>query len=135
MWLIIASLSGFIAVLAGAVGEHAMQLSNKAYHIYQVANHYQFYHTLLLVFVGYVSLTSTGATKKLSNFCGVLLLVGLLCFPGSLYINALSQQQKVLVLAPIGGICFMLAWLVLVAVAVSLWRHKNGEKQCKQQHS
>jgi len=115
MWLAIAGLSGFLAALIGAIGEHAFHLSAKATHIFQIANQYHFYHSLLLALCGYISLKAEQRKVKLmANIAALLCFVGLICFSGSLYLYTLDYlPNAVLDLAPIGGVSFMLAWLCI----------------------
>ena len=106
----VAGLSGFLAVVLGAVGAHALKAraDETTMALYHTANSYHFYHTLALFGVGVLAQTRGSLWLKLSAGCFV---VGMLLFCGSLYLLALTGLHAML--APFGGVLLMLGWLLL----------------------
>jgi len=121
VWIGLAAAYGFLAVACGAFGAHALRarLDPQALAVYQTAVQYHFWHGLGLLGVGLLMLH--WPTGERLGWCAGLLIAGLLLFCGSLYALALSGATWLGMLAPIGGLAFIAAWLVLAAVA---WHHR-----------
>jgi len=49
----------------------------------------------------------------------VFMLAGVVLFSGSLYALVLFQAKGIGLITPIGGLCFMLGWLLLVIAALT----------------
>ena len=113
--LIVGSLSLLSATQLSALGFHA--LSNVLTAEQQASWHWaaqlQFYHSLGLVLLAL--LAAPLRNSRLVTGAGALMIVGLLLFSGSIYLNLLGVAP-VGQIAPFGGGSFMLAWL-LVAIA------------------
>lgn len=116
-----ASISGFIAVALGAFGAHALKasLSSDMLAIWQTAVLYQFIHTIALI--GIVALSSFVHTfwQKVS---ACFFMLGIVLFSGSLYMLVLSGLGKLGIITPIGGTCFLIAWLCF---AIGILRKKT----------
>lgn len=117
---IIASVYGMLAVVLGAFGAHALKTKLDAYHhtIYEKAVSYQFYHVIALFAV--VFLAAKLETKSV-NLAGYFFSAGILFFSGSLYLLATSEilgiQSLTSILGPItpiGGLCFIIGWILLL---------------------
>jgi uncharacterized membrane protein YgdD (TMEM256/DUF423 family) len=108
----------FLGVVAGAVGSHtAKALLN---HLgtaanYDLATHYMFYHGIGLLFVG--QLSSRYPDTKF-HWAGWLFVVGTVLFQGNLYLISLTGIRAFLMLTPLGGLCLMLAWLLMALMAL-----------------
>ena len=112
------SVMAFLAVLLGAMGAHVL----KRFHLpavqmedYQIGAQYQMYHALGLILIG-LCMERLGDSKN-ARTAGWVLFAGIICFSGSLYAFALTGNRVFGALAPIGGICFMVGWLLLAAAA------------------
>jgi uncharacterized membrane protein YgdD (TMEM256/DUF423 family) len=103
----------FVSVILGAFGAHALQkmLTLGQLSSYQTGVLYQQLHSMALILVGIVALV-TPASRWLPR-AAVLLGVGILCFSGSIYAMAFGAPRWLGMVAPMGGISFMLAWLAL----------------------
>ncbi len=112
-FLVIAALSGFLAVALGAFGAHGLKdrLAPDLMAVYQTAVQYHFYHTLVLLAVAMLLLRYPQQGILVAS--GSLLLVGLVLFSGSLYALALSGVRWLGAITPLGGVAFLLAWLLL----------------------
>jgi uncharacterized membrane protein YgdD (TMEM256/DUF423 family) len=109
--LTVAALLGALAVALGAFGAHALEgrLDERALEVWQTANRYHFYHVLGLLGLG---LWQRGGGDKAGLAAGAWLL-GLTLFSGGLYVYALTGLKLGAVLAPLGGLSFLVGWLAL----------------------
>ena len=108
-----------LAVMFGAFGAHALRTRLDAYAlgIYERAVFYHFIHALGLLVVPLIARAGWITPTTSSWVCG-LLLAGILLFSGSLYALALTGVRTLGAITPIGGVSFILAWLVLAFVLV-----------------
>ena len=114
--LLAGSLNAGLAVALGAFGAHALSdaLSPHYLGIFDTGVRYHFYHALGLFAV---ALVSTLRESGLVIWAGRLMVAGILFFSGSLYALALTQRSILGAVAPIGGVCFVAAWLCLAQAA------------------
>lgn len=117
--LIFSAISGFIAMVFGALGGHLLSTSLSAgEEIWiQTALNYQMYHTLALIGVAAVMLHRANIWFYWS---GVLLALGIVMFSGSLYFLALSHLNIWVWITPIGGLCLLGGWILLLIGALRL---------------
>jgi uncharacterized membrane protein YgdD (TMEM256/DUF423 family) len=101
--------NAFLAVSAGAFGAHGLRdrLDARSLEIFETAARYQMYHALGLFAVAWLA----------ANTAGWLMLAGIVLFSGSLYALALTGVRAFGAVTPIGGACFLAAWVAL-AVAI-----------------
>jgi len=113
--IIIGTIGAFISVTLGAFAAHGLKNTLGEYElaIWQTAVDYQMAHSLGLILIG---LLANSFAINL-NKPGYLMLLGILLFSGSLYALSLSGVRTLGMITPLGGSCFLLAWLWL-ALAV-----------------
>ncbi len=110
--IIIGASCALLAVVLGAFAAHGLKATLGDYEkgIWQTAVDYQFYHALGLILLGLVGqvfrMPVTGP--------GLLMFTGILLFSGSLYVLSLSGIRSLGMITPIGGSCFIIAWLWLI---------------------
>lgn len=106
-------------VMLGAFGAHLLEarLAPRQFASYQTAVLYQDLHALGLVLVGLVA-RSTGVTASLRWSSG-LMLFGIACFSGSIYLMTAGAPRALGMVAPIGGVSFMVAWALLARHALT----------------
>lgn len=94
------------AVMLGAFGAHGLRDRLDAYSmsVYEKAVFYHFIHALGILIAG--------LHAKSPLVCG-LLLAGILIFSGSLYLLAVTGMRWLGAITPLGGLCFIGAWLML----------------------
>ncbi|WP_293267542.1 DUF423 domain-containing protein [Neptunomonas sp.] len=111
--LIVASMSGAIAVMIGAFTAHALKdiLTSKLMAVMQTGVQYQFYHSLALLLVGLLLQQRSTALLKLS---AMSFFAGIVLFCGSLYLLAFSGVHWLGIVTPVGGLAFIVGWLMLV---------------------
>lgn len=118
--LMTASVLGGLSVMIGAFGAHALQATLEAQgriETFDTAVKYQFYHTLALLLIG---LLMFRIQDKLLDYAAYAMMGGILVFSGSLYILCLSGVRWLGAVTPIGGLLFIIGWvLLLLSVAKS----------------
>lgn len=113
-----------LAVALGAFGAHGIEphVDILAYHNWQTAAQYQFYHGLALL--GLAAIHDRLASRIVS-VVRILFVLGVICFSGSLYLLATREiigiQSLTRFLGPItplGGLLFMAGWTMLLIGAM-----------------
>jgi uncharacterized membrane protein YgdD (TMEM256/DUF423 family) len=120
-FLLLGSVAMVLAVALGAFGAHGLKktLPPDLMAIYETAVNYHFYHALGLLAVGLLALHLP--ESALLRWTGILLMVGVLLFSGSLYALSLSGIRGLGAITPFGGMAFITAWLLL---AIAVWQAK-----------
>ena len=121
VFVIIGSLVMFVAVAFGAFGAHALDdyfLDNPDLKSsFDTAVRYQVIHGLALFLVAWVfqqwQVSSASAA-------GWLFVAGILLFSGSLYILSLFGVRWLGAITPLGGICFLIGWIL---IAITAWKN------------
>jgi uncharacterized membrane protein YgdD (TMEM256/DUF423 family) len=110
------SISGLIAVAAGAFGAHALRARLTPDHLaaFDTAARYQMYHALALLAVAWAVGRWPGA---LPQWAGWLFVMGTVLFSGSLYGLALTGIRWLGAITPLGGVAFLAGWLCLAISA------------------
>ncbi|MBU0903566.1 MAG: DUF423 domain-containing protein [Planococcaceae bacterium] len=118
-FIIAGAINAFLAVAFGAFGAHALKekLSEKYLAIWETAVQYQMYHAIGLIVIGILMSPSIIGHVSQLSWAGYLMLAGIVIFSGSLYVLSLSGIGILGAITPIGGVAFLIAW-VLVIVAV-----------------
>lgn len=116
-FIIYGAISAFICVALGAFAAHGLKNTLGEYElaIWQTAVDYQMFHSLALILIGLLAHSFAINLNK----PGYLMLLGILLFSGSLYALSLSGVKTLGMITPLGGSCFLLAWLWL---ALSIYR-------------
>jgi len=111
-FMVIASFMMALTIAIGAFGAHGLKpyLDQYSTDIYQKAVSYQFYNTLGLFFISFVSYLLPLSTKITKAF--YFILIGTLIFSFSLYILALSKIMWLGAITPIGGTFMIIGWVL-----------------------
>ena len=114
IFLFLATLSAFLAVAMGAFGAHALKgiLTPDMLAVYKTAVSYQMWHALGLGLIALLRQQNPDA--RLIIYAGWLMFAGIILFSGSLYSLSLSGVKWLGMITPIGGVCFLTAWLLLI---------------------
>jgi len=117
IFLFLAAISGLTGVAMGAFGAHGLKaiLSVEMLAVYKTAVDYQMWHALGLGLIAIFRQLSPESSHL--KWAGWLMFVGILLFSGSLYLLAISGIKWLGMITPIGGVCFLVAWLMLVIFA------------------
>lgn len=104
--------SACIAVAAGAFAAHGLKeiLSIEYLDTFRTAADYQLVHSIGLILIGMLN-------KQNNNRCNIasaiFMISGILLFSGSLYTLTLTGIKWLGFITPVGGTCFLIAWLTL----------------------
>lgn len=116
-FLLPGAISAFIGVAMGAFGAHGLKtvLSPNMLAVYQTGVTYQMWHALGLIVIALLG--RQAPVSALLHRAGWLMLSGIILFSGSLYLLALTQLRWLGMITPIGGVCFLAAWLSIAIFA------------------
>ncbi|HEA52972.1 DUF423 domain-containing protein [Marinobacter antarcticus] len=106
------------AVMAGAFGAHALRnlVSDRSLDVFQTAVAYQMSHAIALVLVALLS--GLDLSRRLLTLAARFFLAGIVLFSGSLYTLVLTDMRWVGPITPLGGLCFMIGWALLLTAGV-----------------
>jgi len=112
-WFVLGCMMAGLGVAAGAFGAHALKqrLPAELLSVFETGVRYQMYHAFGLLAVAFASGRWPGANL---NPSGWLFLIGIILFSGSLYALCLTGLRVLGVITPLGGLCFLAAWALLV---------------------
>lgn len=116
--LALGALAGLLAVMAGAFGAHALRgmVSARGLNVFETAVSYQMYHAIVLVAASLMP--TVGLPRRLLVVACGFWLAGIVLFSGSLYLLVLSGTHWLGPVTPIGGVCFMIGWALLIIAAL-----------------
>jgi uncharacterized membrane protein YgdD (TMEM256/DUF423 family) len=113
-----AALLAGIGVALGAFGAHSLRtrLEPRDLEIYETGVRYQMYHAFALLAVAWLlSRNVPGAANA-----GWAFMAGTLLFSGSLYLMALTGWRWLGPVTPLGGVAFLVGWVLLALSASKL---------------
>lgn len=108
-----------LAVIIGAFGAHGLKpyLTPEEQQVFETGVKYQFYHSFALLITGILFTSFPFKQIKAAATCFI---IGILLFSGSLYaltflkMNGQVGLGGVGILTPIGGLFFIMGWLLLL---------------------
>lgn len=114
---------GAIAVALGAFGAHGLKkiVDVETVQVFQTGVQYQMYHSLALLLTG---LLYEKCSQKPARIAGILFIVGIILFSGSLYLLTAGRAaettslDKAGIITPFGGVFFIAGWLFLFISAM-----------------
>ena len=117
-FIIIGAINAFLSVALGAFGAHGLadKLDPKYLEIWKTGVTYQMFHATGLIVVGL--LLGKVAASSLFSWSGWLMLIGIILFSGSLYVLSLTKIGILGAITPLGGVCFLAAWILVVVGAM-----------------
>ena len=112
-----AAFSAMLAVVLGAFAAHGLKskLSETLLNTFQTAVQYQMYHSLALILV---VILYRQMPQPLLVYSAGFMLSGIVLFSGSLYLLALTQLKWFGPVTPLGGLCFIVGWALLIVAAL-----------------
>jgi len=133
-YLFVSAISGLLSVALGAFGAHGLKkvVSAEMLAAYQTGVQYQFIHTLALLALAILMITLGAnpavAAIKIKNklkWSANLMIVGIVLFSGSLYTMTFMSVAGGFPawlgpITPIGGLTFIMAWILLAVAAYKL---------------
>jgi uncharacterized membrane protein YgdD (TMEM256/DUF423 family) len=118
-FIIIGAINAFIAVALGAFGAHGLKDKLDAHYldIWKTGVTYQMFHAIGILIIGLL-ISKVAAASPQFTWSGWLMLAGIIFFSGSLYVLSLTKIGILGAITPIGGVCFLAAWILMVIGAV-----------------
>lgn len=113
LFLISGGVYGMLSVAIGAFGAHAfksMLAASERTETYETAVKYQFYHALLLLFIGWIHYHNP---SKWLSYSGWSAIIGTAIFSGALYLICFTGVKAFGAIAPIGGTLLVASWALL----------------------
>ncbi len=123
--VVTAALCGAAGVLIGAFGAHGLdgflesrghsaELIRERLDVFDVGVRYHLVHAVALLALAGIPIGSVAGRKWVAR----LMLLGLLLFSGSLYLLVITDTPVLGAITPLGGLCWVFAWLLLSVLAV-----------------
>ena len=117
------SILAAIAVALGAFGAHGLKkiVPSETVQTFQTGVQYQMYHALALLLTG---LLYEKCSPKFGRIAGLLFLIGIILFSGSLYVVTAGKAaetaglDKAGIITPVGGLAFIAGWLFLFLAVI-----------------
>jgi uncharacterized membrane protein YgdD (TMEM256/DUF423 family) len=113
-FIIVGAINAFLAVALGAFGAHGLKDRLDAHYldIWKTGVQYQMFHAAGLLVIGL--LMGKAAASSLFTWSGWLMLAGIILFSGSLYVLSLTKIGPLGAITPIGGVCFLASWVLII---------------------
>jgi uncharacterized membrane protein YgdD (TMEM256/DUF423 family) len=123
--LFLGAICALTGVGFGAFGAHGLKemLTPEMLAVYRTGVDYQMWHALGLITIALLQQQSP--TAKLLTWASRLMFMGILLFSGSLYALAILDIKALGMITPLGGVCFLIAWLLVAVYAVKKKTHSR----------
>lgn len=121
--LIIAAIAGFSAVALGAFGAHGLKGSLNPQQLgwWTTAVQYHLVHAVALLGVSvWLQISPNDSCSRWLRRTGIMMVLGLVLFSGSLYSMALTDMRALGIVTPFGGLSWLMGWFGLVLAASTL---------------
>ena len=111
LFLMTGSLFCMLSVVLGAFAAHGLKsrVSEYAIGVFKTAAEYQMVHGLALIAIAI--LIKWGINL---SWAGWFIIAGIVLFSGSLYLLAITGQKWLGPITPLGGVCFIIGWVILL---------------------
>ncbi len=112
-WITIGAVFGFLGVALGAFGTHQLKtvISPEMMEIYKTGILYHLLHSGVILAIGFYSNQKFFKSALFFSF-------GIILFSFSLYAYSLTAINTFAMITPLGGVCFLLAWLMVIIVSI-----------------
>jgi uncharacterized membrane protein YgdD (TMEM256/DUF423 family) len=116
-FLFLGSLNALIGVALGAFGAHGLKskVAPEMLTVWNTAVQYHLIHALGLLLIAIFMHLMPGTA--LIKVAGWAIFIGIILFSGSLYAMVLTDTKPLGIITPIGGVAFLVGWLMLVVAA------------------
>ena len=118
--VLLGAFGGLTGVIFGAFGAHALRnrFDDYSMGVFETAVQYQFYHSLALVAVGLLLLSSPNS--GLLRLSTAMFALGIVLFSGSLYLLSFTGTKWLGAITPLGGLAFIVGWASLALAAFKI---------------
>lgn len=126
-WVVIGASLGTLGIAAGTFGAHllpeylkaagasAFQAERLAW--WETGVRYQMYHAFALLAIAWIA---ERRKSLLPNLAGLAMFAGTIIFSGCLYALALTGMRALGAVVPIGGVLFIIGWVLLAIAGLGL---------------
>ena len=120
LFVILGAANAFLSIALGAFGAHGLKDKLSAHYmdIYHTGVQYHMMHALGLILIGILSEKFVATQVGLIGWAGWLMFAGIIVFSGSLYILSITGVKVLGAITPIGGILFLLSWILVIVAVV-----------------
>ena len=117
-WIKVVAISGLLSVVIGAFAAHILEavLTAKRMETLETAVQYQILHTLALL--GLMGIDDKFLAMRWKKYAAGFFLLGMVLFCGSLYLLIATNISQLAMITPLGGLSFMIGWIMLLLAAV-----------------
>lgn len=114
-YILIGGIFGLLGVGLGAFGAHGLKesLSPELMETYKTGVLYHLIHAVVILAIG---LLANPKFYKAALFFSL----GILLFSFSLYIYSVTSVKALAMITPIGGVCFMIGWVLVIISAIRM---------------
>ncbi|MBN6187150.1 DUF423 domain-containing protein [Aneurinibacillus sp. BA2021] len=118
LFILLGSINLFLSVALGAFGAHGLEgkITEHLLEVYKTGVHYHMIHGLGLLAIGIFGEREIAGMKQL-KLSGWFMQAGIIFFAFSLYLLALTGIGWLGAITPIGGVCFLIGWVLLAVAA------------------
>ena len=126
--ILLASLLGGLGVALGAFGAHGLKnlVEPRLLEVFNTAVHYQLIHALALLALA-IWMRQEPMLRNTLKLAAWSWLIGIVLFSGSLYAYILTYSlwgmRYLAMITPLGGVFFILGWLLLFSAAWKMPKH------------
>ncbi len=117
-WAMAGAVNALLAVAAGAFGAHGLRsrVGERMLAVFETGARYQMFHALGLLAVAWLASQRAGV----ADAAGWSMLAGVVIFSGSLYVMALTGVTRLGMVTPLGGVGFLVGWVLFGRAVMSL---------------
>ena len=117
-FIVLAGILGFLAVALGAFGAHGLAkvVEPRLLEVWHTGVQYQMYHSLALLAVALLAVSYI--KPAIAKWAGWAFVIGILLFSGSLYAIVLLDVRNLGLITPIGGVFFLIGWVLILVAAL-----------------
>ena len=120
--MILASANGFLALAFGSFAAHGLQQIAAANLVvtWHTGVRYHMFHALAALLAGLLAelCGSDVRARRWAALAGWLFIAGIVFFCGSLYLLVLAPQPWLIMMAPVGGVLFLLGWALFTGALI-----------------
>ncbi len=111
-WFVAGAVLAGVGVALGAFGAHGLKarVTPELLAVFETGVRYHMYHALALLAVGWAMSRNPLPSLQLA---GILFVVGIGLFSGSLYLMTFTGARWLGAITPLGGLAFLVGWALL----------------------
>ena len=117
-WIKIGGIMGFLGVALGAFGAHGLKsaISPDMMDVFKTGVLYHLIHSVVILGIGFSKIPKQELWNQGLGKAAIFFLAGIILFSFSLYLLAITSIAAFGYITPIGGICFLIGWAMIIIV-------------------